>query len=635
MAMKTIIKLGLACVAWQLHAQSSLAATQSMAAFEQHMQQLKERMEARAQTAHEIELHELMRARAEAATASSTVKSQIDEASSFLQKTFEQNRREREQLLQDVEHELVDLRKEIGARGNDSIYDQWLARQERQAERMRESLSRERELRRQADDDAKKELDAKRRHEQRGLRQRFIQEKEAEHRRAVDEGRYYYLQQSPHWPLYARPFDREGFFFAQVGFQNQFGGLSPNGDRQKLAELEYSPDKLTFKDLVVESRLLASGTAGLVKDKFVEQTLPLPPRPAPDRKYNPLYILRDASITLESSRYQMPINTGFLINIGDRRTILSTVFSAAYIYRHLDLKMAKQTNVLVPAGANSYPALALALQKYIDAPLSLLKEMFDKRGLDLNATDRHLDLCGVKISLHRSFDAERLNGRFVFGAVLGLPVYARDGDDAFQLPRIDSVRFPSLGLYAAGYCKYSPSLAPHAFIEFATQYPTSFMRRLPYKKSYNPDAGDTLPLLMTNFVQDTTPSKTAFSDYIDSNVALFAEQIKPVKIFRSLEFTLILGNEIAGLFDYSAFFDICYRLNVRAADSIRLDEDTTTEWVPEKLLFQPTEMRHTLTADWRYQGSDKATFDIGGACTLFGYNTPATFEVHIAAHMDF
>jgi hypothetical protein len=581
--------------------------------FENRMSQLKSRLAAKHNTMNELEKVEVENGQIAAKFASKNIESGLADSSEHLKKRFEKKRVERETQMNEISNELHEMRNELDATSTTTVYDRWMERQERKAEKLRKDLKCQREIKKKVNQEVKDDRFSDNLSRAKAAQKTFKAERSEKLQKEIDEGRYYFLNFSPSWPWSSTMFERDGFLFAQIGYQGNRGSFSSNGDRQDLAKLEYTNKDIKFKDLVVESRLRS---AGAVNDAGGT-------RWTANGGENPVTKLKDSTVNIKSRLHQIPFALGGSIAVGDKRNVIALELPFIYSWRKLELDMALPNGV--SAGANA------DLNRYISDPNLLLKEVFEKRKVDFVGDDRGIRFGAAKLSVSRKFGLLKNSGKALFGINASVPTIKNQGPDSFQVPRIDSMRIPNLGLFAGGYLNKNRFFNPHIYFSASAFLPVTLNRRVPHIKDHK--NADTLSLLMTDFVVNTA---TADFKEIDSEVAMFAEELKNVKVTRPFEAEIIIGNQFAEMFDYSAFLDIFYKLRVRGTDKVKIDdEDDKRQWELDYLLFKDQEIENQIAFDWRYQKSEKTTFQVGGFYTIFGQSVPERFGFNLALRLEF
>ncbi|MCK4499364.1 hypothetical protein KAU11_02635 [Candidatus Babeliales bacterium] len=579
----------------------------------QRIKLLEERIAAREKALQKLEDQQLKNARKEASVFLKKTSKTADDRVGFLKRTFDRRKKERDKEFNNILYELKDLEGTVGGKE----YDSWTIRQERKASQLQKKLKQERKLLYANRIAARNEIAFQNKQKQKKLMSRFAREQQEKFEHERREGRYFYLYPSPTWPEYARLFERMGFGLVQLGFKGFLHGFVGSGDREDLAKLEYYEHNLKLSDLICECGLLASGTISTRGGAWDDDP------GIPELARNPLYVLKDASVALESRRFEIPVMFGGSMGIGDEKTVLSLFFPATYHSREL------KVSVTTPSGVDDFGNAALV--RYVSDPGALLKEAFDLRSLDFGGNDSGFISANARLSLYRKGE---IRGKFkgLIGLTASMPLLAKDGKDSFQQPRLSDAYFPSCGLFLAGVVPHSNFVNPHIFGQVQIFFAKNFARRLGHYKTYS--GTGTMPLLMTNFVQDAGSS--AFDNVLDSKVSLFAEELAHTTVARPYEIEIVAGNQIREVFGISGFLDLFYSLRIRGDDDVVLaNSEDIRQREFSGLLFADQEMEHRVGCDLRYQFNSKCTMNLGILYTLIGQNVPETYEFKATFRAEF
>ncbi|MFC1854838.1 hypothetical protein ACFLY6_03170 [Candidatus Dependentiae bacterium] len=585
--------------------------------FNERIRQLQDRIRAREKAQKRLEERAIKEARKKAQISTKKLHKKQDSRVEFLKNTFKKRKKDREKEFSTILRELRDIESSVGGAHVSSDVDAWTERQERKAEKLREKLRKERRLLEENRRAAREEFLKKAKLKKQKIQRRFEKEKRAKLEKEVEEGRYFYLHLSPSWPIHAMVFDRQGFGMLGIGYRGFPRAFMGDGSRDDLDKLEYYGDTLYMKDLVCECGLLSAGTVATKGGAWDDDPI------NPELERNPFYVLADSQVTLESKRKEIPIVFGGSMAVGDEKNVLSVFFPLTYHSRELNV------TVKAPTGADDFGNAAL--MRYIGDPESLLKEAFDARSVDMGGTDSGFITCNTRVSFYRKAEIKK-KMKTVLGLTASLPVFADEGKDSFQQPRLGDDFFTSMGLFVGGLVSHSKFLNPHIFGQIRVFLSNHFLRRLGHYKTY--DGSGTLPLLMTNFVQET--GSVAFSNVLDSKVSLFAEELTQVNVARPCEIRAVLGNQMREVLGIASFLDIFYMLRIKGEDDVTVAESgDTRQRELSGLLFKEQEIEHKFGFNWQYQKSSEFTFEIGGMYTLAGQAVPECYEIKAAVRAEF
>ncbi|MFA5075509.1 MAG: hypothetical protein WC436_05410 [Candidatus Babeliales bacterium] len=253
------------------------------------------------------------------------------------------------------------------------------------------------------------------------------------------------------------------------------------------------------------------------------------------------------------------------------------------------------------------------------------------------------------LSTFITFQAEsRYFEKFLLGFKVLWPTAKEADTKKLWAPTLGNGGFTELVLYTSMLFNHQKSyFNPHIMLQVDCKVPGHIDKRVPkiltgsrgtsdYVTSDNQRLADMMAL--GDHVKFITPDANgyspSFSNYPDSTIAAFADNVKSVKITPGAEFNLRLGNIFEKLIFRRAFLDIFYDFRARLKDYVdgALPRD---QWDADKLKDRTNQIAHKIGLLYDYQFDYQTRLRIGFDYVFAGINVPSTISGNLSLAAEF